>query len=184
MSWVSRLRLRLAVRQLRRGGLLAYPTEAVWGLGCDPCNEAAVDSLLALKRRPVLKGLILIGSDSRQIEPFLDLKAHDLRRLAGWPGPITWIVPASSQTPAWLRGDHDTIAVRVTAHPLSSALCQAFGGALVSTSANPTGSPPARTRLKVRAYFSDAELVFLPGKTGGLAKPTAIFDARSGKQLR
>ncbi len=182
----SALRLRLAARQLRDGKLLAYPTEAVWGLGCDPLNPQAVAALLALKGRPDSKGLILIAADFAQIEPFLDIPAGEMReRLrASWPGPVTWIVPAAPKTPPWLRGKRGTLAVRVTAHPTASALCRAFGGAIVSTSANRSGARPARTLLKTHGYFPRAPLHYLPGSLGGLDRPTAIFDARDGSRLR
>jgi L-threonylcarbamoyladenylate synthase len=182
----SALRLRLAARQLRAGGLLAYPTEAVWGLGCDPLNAEAVAALMALKGRPETKGLILIAADFAQIEPFLDVPCAAMReRLrASWPGPVTWIVPASKSVPVWLCGKRGTLAVRVTAHPLAAALCRQFGAAIVSTSANPSGVKPARSQLQTRRYFPRSSLHYLPGSLGGLDRPTAIFDARDGRRLR
>lgn len=186
MTWVSAFRLRLCVRHLRRGGLVAYPTEAVYGLGCDPTNLAAIKHLLALKRRPAGKGLILIAADFRQLEPYLDLRRPGLREQvqAGWPGPITRIVPAQPWVPSLLRGEHEGLAVRVTAHAPSVALCRRFGGPLVSTSANPGGVAPARTRVRVRRYFLRADLVFLPGSLGGQKTPTSIYDALSGERRR
>lgn len=186
MAWTSNLRLRLAALQLHEGKLLAYPTEAVWGLGCDPLNGRAVADLLALKGRSTLKGLILIAAEFRQLEPFLNIESEQMRNKlhASWPGPVTWVVPCAAETPVWLRGDRDTLAVRVTAHPVASALCRAFGGAIVSTSANPSGTRAARTCLKTRCYFPRDQLHYLPGAVGGQDRPTAIFDARSGVKLR
>lgn len=186
MTWISRLRLGLAVRQLRKGGLVAYPTEAVYGLGCDPLSLQAVNRLLELKKRPATKGLILIAADFRQIERFMTLPSSVIRDtlLASWPGPVTWIVPASHWVPGWLQRPDGTIAVRVTAHKPAAALCSAFGGPIISTSANPSGAPPARTRLKTLQYFSGADLFFVPGVTGGLNQPTAIYDARTGDRVR
>ena len=186
MGWISNLRLKLAAKQLHEGKLLAYPTEAVWGLGCDPLNGRAVSDLLALKGRTAAKGLILIAADFEHIETFLDIKSPQMKNklLASWPGPVTWVVPCASRTPAWLRGNRDTLAVRVTAHPIASSLCRAFGGAIVSTSANPSGVRPAKTQLKVRCYFPETSLNFLPGTIGGQERPTVIFDARSGGKLR
>jgi L-threonylcarbamoyladenylate synthase len=186
MVWISNFRLKLAANQLRGGKLLAYPTESVWGLGCDPLNRRAVAGLLAMKGRAASKGLILIAADFEQVENFLDIRCERMKGklLASWPGPVTWIVPSAPDTPALLRGRHDTLAVRVTAHPVAAALCRAFGGAIVSTSANPSGARPARTQLKTRRYFKDAALNFLPGPVGGQNQPTAIFDARSGIKLR
>ncbi len=130
---------------LQRGGLLAYPTEAVWGLGCDPDNEAAVLRLLQLKQRPVEKGLILVAAHLDPLRRWLDLPALPPERLArvaaSWPGPHTWVMPAAAGAPAWITGGRDSIAVRISAHPVVVALCEAFGGVVVSTSANRGGEP-------------------------------------------
>jgi L-threonylcarbamoyladenylate synthase len=166
--------------------VIAYPTEAVYGLGCDPLDGAAVSRLLALKGRTAGKGLILIAARFAQLAPFLEPLAPALatRVLATWPGPVTWLLPARPAVPPWLRGEHDTLAVRVTAHPLAAALCTAFGGALVSTSANRAGRPPARSPLAVRRAF-DGELdVVLHGPLGPGNRPTEIRDGRSGAVVR
>lgn len=183
MDW---LRLQAAARAIRAGGVVAYPTEAVYGLGCDPHNEIAVRRLLALKRRPLHKGLILIAADFAQLAPFLQpLSPSDQTRLAAtWPGPYTWLIPAWPTTPPWLRGRHDTLAVRVTAHPLAAALCRACGHPLVSTSANRSGRPPARTALAVRRQLGCDLDDLLPGPTGGAAQPTEIRDLRTGRVAR
>jgi L-threonylcarbamoyladenylate synthase len=178
--------LRQAVRCLQRGGLLAYPTEAVWGLGCDPFNLAAVRHLLALKGRPVHKGLILIAAHFSDLEPFLaPLHQESYNRvMASWPGPVTWLLPAQHWVPVELHGRHETLAVRITAHAQVRALCEAFGGALVSTSANPARHPPAHNALQVRRYFRQQSIHLLPGATGGSPSPSEIRDARNGRVLR
>lgn len=178
--------LKRAVQALKTGGVIAYPTEAVYGLGCDPLNAAAVLDILDLKQRPMHKGLILIASDFDQIEPWLEPlpAARRTAILKAWPGPHTWIWPVSEAIPVWLRGHHDSLAVRVTAHPLARALCRGFGGPIVSTSANPMGLPPARSPLRVRHYFGDQIDVILHGPCGRRSAPTAIRDARSGQLLR
>ncbi len=180
------LRLRAAARVVKSGGLIAYPTEAVYGLGCDPRDEEAARRLLALKRRPPRKGLILIAADFAQLAPFLQpLTSADRARLtATWPGPYTWLIPARPDTPRWLRGRHDTLAVRVTAHPLAAALCRACGHPLVSTSANFSGRPPARSALAVRRQLGTAMDYLLPGPTGGSAQPTEIRDLHTGRRVR
>lgn len=180
------LHLCAVARTVQAGGIVAYPTEAVYGLGCDPQNEPAVRRLLALKRRPAGKGLILIAADFAQLAPFLQplVPADQARLAATWPGPYTWLIPACADTPYWLRGRHDTLAVRVTAHPLAAALCRICGHALVSTSANFSGRPPARTALAVRRQLGRTIDALLPGPTGGAAKPTEIRDLRSGQQVR
>jgi len=183
---MNRLRLRAAARVVKTGGLIAYPTEAVYGLGCDPRNEAAVRRLLALKRRPVHKGLILIAADFAQLAPFLQplTPADRVYLAATWPGPYTWLLPARPDTPHWLRGRHETLAVRVTAHPLAAALCRACGHPLVSTSANFSGRPPTRSALAVRRQLGTTIDYLLPGPTGGAARPTEIRDLRSGRRVR
>lgn len=177
-----------AAALIRRGGVVAYPTEGVWGLGCDPRNEQAVMRILAIKQREVEKGMILIAANEAQLAPFvsMDMLGDGQRAAvrATWPGAATWIVPASATAPRWITGKHDGIAVRVSAHLPVIELCNAFGGALVSTSANRAGidAPTQRSGL-------DPEVLVLldgvlAGETGGLLQPTPIRDARSGTVLR
>lgn len=181
----SPFQIRQAVRLLASGGIIAYPTEAVYGLGCDPLDYAAVRRLLRIKQRPVDKGLILVAADFAQLRGFVAAPGAELReRLeASWPGPVTWLLPATTATPFWLTGAHRTLAVRVTAHPLAATLCAAYGAPLVSTSANRAGRPPARTALQVRRRCAGIDLV-LHGPTGGLARPTEVRDALSGARVR
>ncbi len=178
--------LRQAAHALHHGGIVAYPTEAVYGLGCEPLDAVAVLRLLALKKRPMDKGLILIASDFQQLAPFVQTPAPGIMRHinATWPGPVTWLLPARVDTPYWLRGAHDTLAVRVTAHLQAAALCRAFGGALVSTSANPAGRSPARHPLRVRHYFDGRLDCILSGAVYSHTKPTEIRDALTGKVIR
>ncbi len=179
--------LRRAAHILRAGGVVAYPTEAVYGLGCDPLNEQAVMRILAIKGRALDKGLIVIAAGFEQLAPLLlPQPAESLAPvLQSWPGPVTWLLPAAAAVPVWLTGGSDRIAVRVTAHPLAARLCRAFGAALVSTSANRSGRPPARTVLQARRMLLGSGVdCFLSGRTGGDALPTEIRDARDGRVLR
>lgn len=177
--------LQSAVHVLHAGGVIAYPTEAVWGLGCDPFSEAAVRRILDLKQRSEAKGLIIIAGSIAQIEPWLVAltPAQKATVLATWPGPYTWIVPAA-QAPSWLRGDHDSLALRVSAHAGVQALCTAWGGPLVSTSANISGMPPAKDEAALQQQFGDGLGSILPGRLGGDARPSEIRDAVSGVVLR
>lgn len=181
-------RLQQAIDALRRGGVIACPTEAVWGLGCDPFDEAAVMRLLAIKGRDVGKGLLLVAADASQLDGLVDWDALPAERrdrvLASWPGAHTWVLPATPRVPRWITGDHDGVAARVTAHPLVAGLCRAFGDPLVSTSANAAGEPPARTEAGLAPTLRAALDAVLPGATGGLERPTPIRDARSGGTLR
>lgn len=186
ISFTPSHRLRLAAHVIRRGGVVAYPTEAVYGLGCDPWNRVAVSRLLTIKQRDVSKGLILIAADPAQLTPFIkNLPAARMAEIsATWPGPHTWLLPARHSTPRWLTGRFETLAVRVTAHPLAAGLCRAFGGAIVSSSANRADRPPARTALQVRLALHDQPELLLAGACGGSGRPSTIRDGRTGRVLR
>ncbi|WP_422731568.1 L-threonylcarbamoyladenylate synthase type 1 TsaC [Leclercia pneumoniae] len=176
-----------AVEVLKKEEVIAYPTEAVFGVGCDPDSEAAVNRLLALKQRPVEKGLILIAASYEQLKPYIDDSALTPEQrdtvFAAWPGPVTFVFPAKPSTPRWLTGRFDSLAVRVTNHPLVVELCEAFGKPLVSTSANLTGLPPCRTSQEVLAQFGD-DFPVLIGETGGRSNPSEIRDALTGESFR
>lgn len=183
---MSFFHVRLAAAVLQKGGVIAYPTEGVWGLGCDPFSPTAVLKVLDLKQRPMSKGLILVAASIEQIEPYLrQLTALQRAQLhSTWPGAQTWVVPHGNTLPDWVTGYKSTVAVRVSAHPLVAALCRAFGGPIVSTSANPNGRAPARTPLQVRNYFADRLDCVVPGSLGGQSGPTPIRDIATGKLLR
>lgn len=172
---------------LRQDDVIAYPTEAVFGLGCDPDSESAVMKLLALKQRPVDKGLILIADSFAQLEPYVAEQELSVtqkeRMLASWPGPVTWVLPARPQTPRWLTGRFDSLAVRVTDHPLVKQLCCELGKPLVSTSANLSGLPPCRSASEALAQFG-ADFPVLLGATGGRSNPSEIRDVLTGNQIR
>lgn len=178
--------LRKATRCLAQGGIIAYPTEAVYGFGCDPFNEKAVTKLLTIKQRSWQKGLILIACDYQQLEHYLEPLSPILQQrvFSTWPGPVTWLLPARPQIPYWLTGTSAQLAVRVTAHPQAADLCRSWGGALVSTSANLSTHPPAKTALQVRLQFSQRIDDVLPGKVGGRLQPTEIRDALTNTLLR
>lgn len=175
-----------AAALLRAGGVLAYPTEGVYGLGCDPDNHAAFDRIFALKRRPPEQGVLLIAADIEQVTPWLgDVPVAAMARArAAWPGAHTFIFPRSARVPEWVAGGHSGIALRVTAHAPSAALCRAFGGPIVSTSANRHGEPPARSAAAIRAIFGEAPDGVLDAPLGGLDRPTPITDAVSGAIIR
>jgi L-threonylcarbamoyladenylate synthase len=177
--------IREAIRQLAAGGVIAYPTDTVYGLGCDPLNAAAMLHLLALKQRGIEQGVILIASRWRQLRPFLQpLNPGTRKRVTKDRGkPLTWLLPARPDVPTWLRGRHDTLAVRVTRYPIVTALCNAWDGPLVSTSANRHGRPPAISTLDVYRAFGDSLDYVLSGPVG-TGKPSEIRDGLTGKVLR
>lgn len=164
MSW----HIREAVRLLAAGGLVAYPTETVYGLGCDPFNGRAVLHLLALKKRELDQGLILVASEFSQLEPLLQpLKPAAKRRVCSAPAiPVTWVLPCLPEIPVWLRGSHDSLAIRVTSHPIAADLCATWDGPLVSTSANIHGRHPATSPLQVRKAFNGQLGCILHGPRG------------------
>ncbi len=174
------------IKQLRKGGLVAYPTEAVFGLGCDPLNEKAVSKLLALKERSWKKGLILIAANIGQLDAYIK-RVPDLiisRMLSSDDEAITWLLPAKESVPRWLKGTSQSIAVRLVQHPLAKELCELAGGPLVSTSANKTGQAPLISAEQVRAEFSAAGVFIIDGKVGASKQTSQIIDPFLNKRLR
>ncbi|HRH81835.1 MAG TPA: L-threonylcarbamoyladenylate synthase [Thiobacillaceae bacterium] len=170
---------------LQAGGVIAYPTESCYGLGCDPRNARAVKRILRFKGRPRGKGLILIAARFEQLAPFLAPVPPNLqaRFPEWWPGPTTLLLPAAEHCPPWLTGRHDKLAVRVTAHPEAARLCRALGMALVSTSANRSGQRPLKTAAACRHAFG-ARVRTLDGRIGRRKRPSTILDPGSARILR
>ena len=184
---VSAWQLQRARNTILEGGVIAYPTEAVWGLGCDPWDIQAVERILDLKHRPMDKGMILVAGSVEQVRFLLDPLPVELQRAAEqhWPGPVTCLLPdVEQQVPEWVRGRHSAIAVRVSDHPVVRALCGAAGMPLVSTSCNPAGRQPARYPWQVRRYFGNQLDQIVPGALGGRRNPSQIIDIVTGQQLR
>lgn len=178
-------KISLAVEKIKAGKIIAYPTEAVYGLGCDPLNKQAVIRLLTIKNRPVRKGLILIASSLSQLEPYLQLNNKIRTKVkTTWPGAVTWIIPAQFWVPKWLIGRHSSLAVRVTSHPLARLLCQKMCGPLVSTSANKNSKLPATNTWKVMKNFRASGVFMLAGKLGNLKQATPIYAIDNYQQIR
>lgn len=170
---------------LQEGGVIACPAEGVWGLSCDPYNETAVSHLLAMKDRPASKGLIVVADRSEvfgEVLEGLPVGQRDVLE-ASWPGPNTWLVPHRNVFPDWVTGDSDEVAIRVTSAPALAAVCHVFGGALVSTSANPAGLAAPRALWEVRRYFGPA-LPAMPGPIDPEGKPSTIRRAADGMVIR
>jgi len=190
MDWSRHPGVQRTAQQIARGGVVAYPTESVWGLGCNPFDADEVLQLLRIKQRPVEKGLILVAASMDQIQPWLDgLDAQSLSRLQQtWPGPVTWLLPNCDIAPYWITGGSQSVAIRVSKHPLVTGLCTAMGCPLVSTSANTSGRAPARNRLTVQRYFGDQLDAIAPGIAGSECqphiKPTEIRDLLTDQVVR
>lgn len=185
-DWSINPRVQFAAKQMRLGGVVAYPTEAVWGLGCNPLDEDAVLRLLELKDRPIEKGVILVAATINMFAPLLsgldDLQRQRLKN--SWPGPRTWLVPNNGLVPYWITGNFGSVALRVTDHPVAAGLSRAFGGPIVSTSCNPAGLPPARNLDQVRRYFGNQLDAITNGQVGKRNSPSEIRDLITGEIVR
>ena len=176
--------IRYAASVIRNNGVISYPTESVYGLGCDPLSQAAVEKILSIKQRPVKKGLIIVASSLDQFKFYTELSLDNEKTIAAHKTPMTWLVKKSADTPSWISGEHNKIAIRISNHPLVQAICTQLNQPIVSTSANPAGLHPATSNLKSRRYFSDKIDFYLSGDTGSLGKPTPITDIETGAQIR
>ena len=171
---------------MRAGEVIACPTEAVYGLSCDPSCESAVRRILQLKQRAWQAGLILIADEFSRLQPWCAAVEPELleRARLSWPGPVTWLFPRAEGVPDWLAGNHSTIAVRVTAHPVCRALCREWGGPVVSTSANRSGEEPARTVAGIEQAFTGEIAGVVEGELGASVAPSEIRDLLSASVIR
>jgi len=183
---MSQWHLRRAANLLHAGGVIAYPTEAVFGLGCDPHNTNAITRLLLIKQRNWRKGLILVAADFAQLKPFvLPLSTEiEQRVFPTWPGAVTWLLPVRPEVSPLLRGTHNSLAVRISAHPLVAELCRTWDAPLVSTSANLSSQKPAITHLQVQRRLGSMIDMIVPGRVGENPKPSEIRDALTNRVLR
>ena len=179
--------IRPCVNALKAGQCIAYPTEAVWGLGCDPFNEQAVQQILTLKSRPVEKGLIIIASQINHVQFLLEgLPQSTVAKMTeAWPGHVTWLIPHRGRVPRFISGDSDKVAVRVSAHPVVRAIGDAYKAPFVSTSANPASELSATNLDQVLQYFPpESSLTYAPGEVGSQLRASTIIDAETGAILR
>lgn len=186
MSAITSPNIYKAVEHLNKEGVIAYPTEGLYGLGCNPFSQSAVMKLLEIKKRSVRRGLILVASDFSQIRPLITpLPAYAKAQvMETWPGPVTWLFPISNNTPTWIKGDHNTIAIRISNHPIIQALCTINNGPIVSTSANISGYPSIRDLRSIQICFADKVDYIVQGNLGNLKGATSIRDALTGENIR
>jgi L-threonylcarbamoyladenylate synthase len=178
-----RLSIAQAADTLLSGGVIAYPTEGVYGLGCMPDDPEALLRLLHIKGRDPAKGLILIASGKAQLNDWVDPDASEIPD-PDPSQPTTWIAPAKPHVSPLLRGDHASLAVRLTSNPTAIAICRAVGSAIVSTSANIAGQPVVRNRYVLRRKFGACVDYIVPGDCGPASGPSEIRDLATGKILR
>ena len=181
-----RRKIEKAAEVCAAGGIIAYPTEYCFGLGCDPLNQTAVRRILTLKHRSWTKGLIVIADDVHRLGRLIDCSDRSLlvEPRASWPGPHTWLLPSLTATPRWLRGQYDTLAVRLTDHPVAMKVCRQSRSAIVSTSANRKNRPPLRTARQVQFEFGDNIDWIIDSPVGQANSPSEIRDARTGQIVR
>ena len=187
MDWRYHPEMVRAAKSVAADGVVACPTEAVWGLSCDARSEVAVRRLLAMKNRPQDKGLILIVDHIDRLQPYLtDVGSPrwEFLRTRSIGHPVTWLIPHNGTAPKYITGEHHRLAVRVTAHPPTAALCELLAVPLVSTSANPSGAPIATSESEVIAYFGNGVDAIVPGPLGSATGPSEIRDLATGDIIR
>lgn len=172
-----------AADTLLAGGVIAYPTEGVFGLGCMPDDDDAVMRVISIKRRDPRKGLILIASRRAQFDDWVDPAAGRIPD-ADPSRPITWIAPARPHVSPLVRGDHQGLAVRLTTNPIAAAICDAVASAIVSTSANLAGESVARNRFVLRRKLGACVDYIVPGDCGPAAGASEIRDLATGAIIR
>ena len=167
---------------LRIGGVVAYPTETVYGLAADPFNEAALDRLFALKGRAENHPVLLVIAAIDQLAPLLTEVSPRAQRCIAefWPGPLSLLLPAAPNLPQRIAPNR-RVCVRWTAHPVAQALCRAYGSAITSTSANQTGAPPARSvdELALSGIGAVIDGGILPP-----AQPSTVYDPDTDTIIR
>ena len=168
------------------GGVIAYPTEGVFGLGCDFNNEQAVHRILEIKQRDVAKGLIIVAHSIEVLLPFLKPLSDDQfeRLQKSWPGPNTWVIPHNGTLPNWVTGGRPTVAVRVSDHAIVKTLCAALNQPLVSTSANRSGRPALTNRTQVASCLGKEVDAIVTGRVQSIGKASTIRDLSTGQTLR
>lgn len=180
----SNFQLCQAAKIISNNGIISYPTDSVYGLGCDPLSEIAVNRILKLKNRPVEKGLIIIAGNINQLLPFIDISKSEAEKIITTNEAISWLVKKSEITPHWISGKHSKVAIRICKHPLVINLCKLLNQPIVSTSANPAGAKPATSNPQSRRYFLNQVDYYLTGPLGPLKKPTSIINIETGLVIR
>jgi L-threonylcarbamoyladenylate synthase len=170
--------LRPAIDWIRGGGIVAYPTDTLYGLAADPSSSLAVQALFEMKGRDASAAIPLIAASTAQVEAWCALSPAS-RRLATdfWPGPLSLVCDAPERVVPEVHGGRGTMAIRVPDHPVARALAAAWGGPLTATSANRSGEPAAQTAAALSALHGDRLLVIDAGATAG-GSPSTIVDAR------
>ena len=178
-------KIRLALNHLRTG-VIAHPTDTIYGLSCLANNQSAIHALADLKQRDINKGFILLSSDIDFLLPYIDpnLDIELLQKITKpVDTPTTYLVPKSDNVSSLITGDHELLAVRITSDPLISYFCENTGSALISTSANTQGNKVAKSLLELRTYFgNELDFVLPPNKYN--SEPSRIINLLTGIRQR
>ncbi len=176
--------IRHAAHVIRDGGIIAYPTDTIYGLGCDPYNAQAVHNINLLKQRPLNKQFILLAGDIEQIKPLIILDKKQQTKIMHTSEPTSWIADASPQAPAWLTEQYNTLSIRISNHATVKKLCAALGHAIISTSANPSEKKPARNSLELHQYFHGRIDKILASQQKLSARPSKIIRLCDNRVIR
>ena len=177
--------IKLALKYLKIG-VIAHPTDTIYGLGCLANNLNAIQKMINLKKRDEKKGFILLASDVSYLMPYIDLNEDSelFKKLTKTnKKPITYLVPRSEKTPDLIFGDNDLLAVRLTTDPLITYFCENTKSALISSSANIQGEQVASSLHELNSYFNDdLEFALPPNKYN--SEPSRIINIHTGEQIR
>ncbi|MEE3003380.1 MAG: L-threonylcarbamoyladenylate synthase [Pseudomonadota bacterium] len=186
ISKQEKIEIEKAILALQREQVIAYPTESMYGLGCDIYSQDALLRIIKLKKRDASKGLIVVAANWQQVENLTEkLPESDYREIFNtWPGATTWVFPAKSEVPQLVTGSKKTIAIRISSNPFVQELCKGFKGPIISTSANIQGHPPAISMQETFAVFGNKIDCYVPGKIGENKKASKIIDAQTKIVLR
>jgi len=176
--------IRHAAYIINNGGVIAYPTDTIYGLGCDPYNQEAVERINLIKCRPHNKQFILLAGNIDQVKPLIDISDRQQENIIRKTEPTSWIVKASKRAPAWLTDADNQLTIRISKHPLVQKLCQRLGHALISTSANISGRNPAKNSLQIHSYFHSSIDKILATNKSLTARPSTIIRLNDNTIIR
>jgi len=174
-----------AISCLKSGGIIAYPTEAVYGIGCDPYNKDSVKKITQIKKRESRKSYILVASELSQLSNLININSLSEEVLNSWPGHNTWLIKPKKNIPSWLMdNENGLIAIRVSSHPEIVELCQFFKNPIISTSANISGNKILKNHHDVEKIFGSYLDYLVLGNVGEHPEPSIIKDMKTGKVIR
>jgi len=169
-----------------KGKIIAYPTESVFGIGCDPENEQSINKIIEIKNRGKQKGLIIIADEVKKLSKFIHKDYLDLfiKKSDIESKPTTWIVPSSKHVLNLVKGEDSSVALRITQHPIASRICKYSNKAIISTSANISSKTPAKNSNEILMQFGEEIDIIVDGRVGDSIKPTQIVDLITNKVIR